>query len=178
MCEWNEGEPQNKINVSLTFRFINWVLLGCLFWLCGQYLILNLVGYVEKTRIFPYDFDHCKNVYIRTLRWGKWEEVDWIWLRKMCSKNVKSKFLCLVKHHTKKVRGGLELQFPEVFTSTLYGSEWSADSRPNTRGERAPSAYKAEGRVDPSDGLDALENREFSFCRESNQNFLVFQPLT
>jgi hypothetical protein len=50
--------------------------------------------------------------------------------------------------------------------------------RPNIRGERASSAYKAEGRVGPSDGLDALENREFCFCRESNQNFLVFQPLT
>jgi hypothetical protein len=36
--------------------------------------------------------------------------------------------MCLIKHHTKKVRGGLELQFPEVVTSTLYGSEWSADS--------------------------------------------------
>jgi hypothetical protein len=46
----------------------------------------------------------------------------------MCSKNVKSKFLCLVMRHTKKVRGGLELQFPEIVTSTLFGSEWPADS--------------------------------------------------
>jgi hypothetical protein len=50
--------------------------------------------------------------------------------------------------------------------------------RPNIRGEGAPSAYKAEGWVGPIDGLDALENREFCFCQESNQNFLVFQPLT
>jgi hypothetical protein len=50
--------------------------------------------------------------------------------------------------------------------------------RPNIRGERAPSAYKAEGKVGLSDGLDALENREFCFCWELNQNFLVFQPLT
>jgi hypothetical protein len=50
--------------------------------------------------------------------------------------------------------------------------------RPNIVGERAPIAYKAEGRVGPSDGLDALENREFCFCQELNENFLVVQPLT
>lgn len=60
-----EGERQNKINVSLTLRFLNWVVLGYLVWLCGQYLILNLVGYVDKARIFPNDFDRYKNVLVR-----------------------------------------------------------------------------------------------------------------
>lgn len=111
MWQWNEGERQNKINFSVTFRFLNWVLLGWLFWLCGQYLILNVVGYVDKTRILPCDFDRYKNVYIRMLRWGNGEEVDRICPRKMCSENVKSKSVCHVKHHTWGIRATVSWSF-------------------------------------------------------------------
>jgi hypothetical protein len=78
---------------------------------------------------------------------------------------VRKSFPCaeLIKHHAKKMYGGVETQLHTFFTLALDGGEWST-SRPCW--------------VDPRACLVAVEKGKIScLCQESKPNSLAIQPV-
>jgi hypothetical protein len=61
-----------------------------------------------------------------------------------------------------KACGGVDVLIHIFLSSALVGGEWSALNPGRfTPGERAPGTYWIEHWVDPRDGLDDVEKREF-----------------
>jgi hypothetical protein len=69
--------------------------------------------------------------------------------------------LCLTKHHTMKMHGGVEVQLHAFLTSAVDGDDWSA-SRPGrfTPGERIPGNHWIGSWVGLRIGLDTVPKRK------------------
>jgi hypothetical protein len=79
----------------------------------------------------------------------------------------------LIKHHSKKVYGTMELQFHKFLITALDGTEWIASCHGCfTARERAPGMYCIGGWVGLSGGLNAVEKISCP-CLESNPDSSV-----
>jgi hypothetical protein len=81
--------------------------------------------------------------------------------------------LCLVKHHTMNMYGGVEVQL-HALASALDGASRTGHF---TSEKRGPGTDWIGGWVGPRVCLDAVEKRKTSYpCRGSNYHSFVDQP--
>jgi hypothetical protein len=82
--------------------------------------------------------------------------------------------LCLIKHHSIKTYGGVEVYLHAFLISALDGGEWSA-SHPGryTNRERSPDTHWIGGWVGPRAGLDAVTKRNIPSPRRDSNLSLV-----